>query len=83
MENVVCSDQERAKIESFKRELRNKFDQSEHLRKLEAGRKGENYVPSTYTEPSEAECLATIRAGWKSQLDMRFERKFKRQGISK
>lgn len=83
MEQVICSEQERAKIESFKRERKMEFDRQEQQKQLEAEHKGEAYTPQTYNEPSDAECLAVVRNGWKSHLDMMFERKGKREGWKK
>ena len=80
MEQVICSEQERDKIEAFKREKRTEFDRQEQLRQLEAERKGEEYTPQTYSEPSDEDCLSVVRNGWKSRLDIMFERKGKREG---
>lgn len=83
MEQLVCSEEERARIESFKRERKMEFDRQEQQKQLEAERKGAEYSPQTYSEPSDADCLAVVRNGWKSHLDMMFEKKAKREGWSK
>ncbi len=76
---IVCSIEEREKIDSFKRECKMDFERSEYQRKMKANRSGQEFVPGTYNEPSDNDCLAVVRAGWKSELDKRFESKFKRE----
>ena len=79
MESVVMTTQEEKKVESFKIEHKMKWEREQYFLEVEAERKGEAFTPGTYQEVSDADALAAVRAGWKSELDKRFEKKFKRE----
>lgn len=77
---VICSSEERLKIDSFKRERKMEFEREEQLKEIQANNRGESYTPQTYNEPADAECLEVVRNGWQSKLDKRFALKGKKEG---
>lgn len=79
MESVVMTNQEEKKVETFKIEHKMNWEREQFLLEVEAERKGETFTPGTYQEVSDADALAAVRAGWKSELDKLFEKKFKRE----
>ena len=84
MESVVMTSEEREKVESFKNECKRNWEREQYLLEAEAEGKGETFISGTYQEVSDADALAAVRAGWKSELDKRFEKKWereKKQGI--
>lgn len=83
MEKVICTSEERTKMEAFKREQKNEFEREEMLNQLEAERQGKTYEPKTFEDISDTDALAAVRAGWRSQLDKRFAKKAEKEGWSK
>lgn len=83
MEKIICSIEERAKVEAFKREQKNEFEREEMRNKLEAERQGKTYEPKTFEDISDTDALAAVRAGWESELDKRFAKKAAREGWGK
>ena len=79
MESVVMTSEEREKVESFKNECKRNWEREQYLLEAEAESKGETFTPVEYKEVSDADALAVVRAGWKSELDKQFEKKFKRE----
>ena len=84
MESVIMTSEEREKVESFKNECKRNWEREQFLLESEAERTGQPFTPGTYKEVSDADALAAVRAGWKSELDKAFEKKWereKKQGI--
>lgn len=79
MESLVMTNQEEKKVESFKIEHKMNWEREQFLLEAEAERKGETFTPGTYQEVIDADALAAVRAGWKSELDKQFEKKFERE----
>lgn len=79
MESVVMTSEEQKKVNSFKIEHKMKWEREQYLLKVEAEHKGETFTPGEYKEVSDADALAAVRAGWKSELDKAFEKKWKRE----
>ena len=73
------SDEERKKVNTFKKEHRLKFESEQQRLKSEAKRKGETFTPIDYVEVSDEDALSCVRAGWKSWLDKQFEKKRQRE----
>jgi len=79
MESVVMTSEEREKVESFKNEYKRNWEREQYLLEAVAERKGETFTPVEYREVSDADALAAVRAGWKSELDKVFEKKWERE----
>ena len=80
MADVFYRDEkERQNVESFIREKKEEFERQEFMKEADAKVKGETYDPKEFPGVSEVEALAAVRDGWKSRLDLMFERKYKRE----
>lgn len=80
MEEIIYrTEKERQQVETFIREKKMDFERQERLNAIEAERKGETYQEKDFPGVSEKEALAAVRDGWKSKLDLAFERKRKRE----
>ena len=76
---TFMTSEEKKKVESFKIEHKMNFEREQYNLEAEAERKGEAFTPAEYQEPNVEDILAAVRAGWKSELDKRFEKKFERE----
>lgn len=74
---TFMTSEEMKKVESFKIEHKMNFEREQYNLEAEAERKGEAFTPAEYQEPNVEDILAAVRAGWKSEHDKRFERKWK------
>lgn len=72
-------EKERQQVETFIREKKEEFEYKEFIKVMEAERNFETYDPKEFPGVSKAEALAAVRDGWKSKLDLAFERKRKRE----
>jgi hypothetical protein len=80
MEEVFYRDEkERQQVESFIREKKWDFERQECVNAIDAERRGEPYQEKDFPGVSEQEALSAVRDGWKSKLDLAFERKRKRE----
>ena len=73
------SDKEQQKVESFIREKKMDFEREQLLNAISAERKGETYQEQEFPGVDKSEALAAVRDGWKSKLELAFERKRKRE----
>ena len=73
------SDKEQQKVESFIREKKMDFERKQLLNSINAERKGETYQEQEFPGVDKSEALAAVRDGWKSKLELAFERKRKRE----
>lgn len=73
------SDKEQQKVEAFIREKKMDFERQELLNAINAKRKGETYQEQEFPGVDKSEAIAAVRDGWKSKLDLAFERKRKRE----
>ncbi len=73
------SDKEQQKVESFIREKKMDFEREQLLNSINAERKGETYQEQEFPGVDKSEALAAVRDGWKSKLELAFERKRKRE----
>lgn len=80
MEEVFYrSEKERQQVEAFTRERKEEFDRQEMMKAKAAELKFETYEPKEFPGVDENEAIAAVRDGWKSKLDIAFERKRKRE----
>lgn len=73
--------QEKQRVEMFIREQAQEWEQLERQKAFLATRNGEKYEVKDFPGFDENAALQAVRSGWKSQLDLMFEKKFKREGI--
>lgn len=73
------SEKEQQKVEAFIREKKMEFERQELLNAISAERKGETYQEKEFEGVDKSEALAAVRDGWKSKLELAFERKRKRE----
>lgn len=73
------SEKEQQKVEAFIRERRSDFEREQLLKAISAERKGETYQEQEFPGVDKSEALAAVRDGWKSKLELAFERKRKRE----
>jgi len=73
------SDKEQQKVESFIREKKMDFEREQLLNSINAERKGETYQEQEFPGVDKSEAIAAVRDGWKSKLELAFERKRKRE----
>ena len=73
------SDKQQQKVESFIREKKMDFEREQLLNSINAERKGETYQEQEFPGVDKSEALAAVRDGWKSKLELAFERKRKRE----
>ena len=78
-EVLYRTEKERQQVETFIREKKMDFERQESLNAIDAERRGESYQEKDFPGVSEHEALAAVRDGWKSKLDLAFERKRKRE----
>lgn len=76
---AVITEQEQQRVNAFKFEHKMKWDAEQVQKQSEAYHNGKEFTPTDYVEVSDEDALAAVRAGWKSELDKRFEKKFKRE----
>lgn len=81
---LYLNDKEKERTQMFIQEKKQEFEREQDTNELMAERKGETYIRQEFSPISEDDALAAVRAGWKSQLDLRFEKKGRKEGwISK
>lgn len=73
------SEKEQQRVEAFIRERRSDFEREQLLNAISAERKGETYQEQEFPGVDKSEALAAVRDGWKSKLELAFERKRKRE----
>ena len=73
------SEKEQQQVAAFIREKKEEFDRMELEKKGKAFSNNETYEPKEFPGVDEREALAAVRDGWKSKLDLAFERKRKRE----
>lgn len=81
MEELTMTTEERTRVEMFIREQAQEWDAEERQKAFLASRKGENYEVKDFPGFDENAALQAVRNGWKSKLDLMFERKFRREGV--
>ena len=72
---AVITEQEQQKVNAFKAEHKMKWNAEQAQKKSEAYHNGKEFTPTDYVEVSDEDALAAVRAGWKSGLEKRFEKK--------
>lgn len=79
MAELFMTEQEKIRVQSFIREQQEAWERKElqeyHNQRLE----GKEYQVKEFPGFDEATALQAVRNGWKSQLDLAFERKYKQQ----
>ena len=83
MSELIMTTEERTKVEMFIREQREEWDAREQQKAFLAHRNGEEYEVKDFPGFDENAALQAIRSGWKSKLDLLFEKKFKREGVKR
>ena len=78
-EMLYRTEKERQQVETFIREKKMDFERQELLNAINAKRKGETYQEQEFPGVDKSEALAAVRDGWKSKLELAFERKRKRE----
>lgn len=78
-EIIYRDDREKQKVKAFINEKRIAWETQECQNCINAERKGETYTEKPFPEISETEALAAVRDGWKSKLEIAFEKKRKRE----
>lgn len=81
MEQLKMTQQERTRVETFTREQREEWDAREQQKAFLAHRNGEEYEVKDFPGFDENAALQAIRSGWKSKLDLLFEKKYQREGL--
>ena len=75
--------EERTRVEMFIREQAMDWESQERQKAFLASRSGEKYDPLPFPGFNENAALQAVRSGWKSKLDLLFEKKFKREGVKR
>ena len=78
-EIIYRDDKEQQKVQAFITEKKIAWESQELQNSINAERKGESYTEKPFPEIPEAEALAAVRDGWKSKLEIAFEKKRKRE----
>ncbi len=78
-EIYYSSERERQNVACYIKEQKDAFDYQERQNQLEAEREGKTYEIKEFQGIDEAKALEAVRAGWKSRLDIAFEKKKKRE----
>ena len=73
--------QEKQRVEMFIREQAQEWEQLERQKAFLATRNGEKYEVKDFPGFDENAALQAVKNGWKSKLDLMFERKFRREGV--
>ena len=73
--------QERERVRMFINEQREEWDAEERQKAFLATRNGEKYDVKDFPGFDENAALQAIRSGWKSKLDLMFEKKYQREGL--
>ena len=79
MDKICITQQEQARVASFIREQENEWDERERATMYNERLKGKDYEPQPFPGFDEATALQAVRNGWKSKLDLAFERKRKQE----
>lgn len=83
MEQLKMTQQERERVQMFIREQEREWNAEERQKAFLAHRNGEEYEVKDFPGFDENAALQAIRSGWKSKLDLLFEKKFKREGVKR
>lgn len=81
MSELIMTTEERTRVEMFIREQAMDWEQQEQQKAFLASRKGEKYEVKDFPGFDENAALQAIRSGWKSKLDLMFEKKFRKEGV--
>lgn len=81
MEELTITSQERERLQMFINQQRQDWEQQEQQKAFLAHRNGEEYEVKDFPGFDENAALQAIRSGWKSKLDLMFEKKYKKEGI--
>lgn len=77
---IYFNEQEKERTQLFLKEKKMTWEREQDMNAILAERKGETYERQPFPEISEKDALQCVRAGWKSELDLRFEKKAKKEG---
>ncbi len=78
-EIFYTSEKERQNVEAFIREQKEAFERDEMQKQIAAEREGKTYEMKEFQGVEESKALEAVRAGWKSRLDILFEKKKQRE----
>lgn len=81
MEELTMTSKERERLQMFINEQREDWEQQERQKAFLAHREGKKYDPLPFPGFDENAALQAVRSGWKSKLDLMFEKKYKKEGI--
>ena len=78
-EILFMTSKEQERVASFIREQQNEWDAQEQQKMYAERLQGKDYEPQPFPGFDEASALQAVRSGWKSKLDLAFERKRKQE----
>ena len=78
-DKIFMTSQEQARVASFIREQQEEWDAQEQQKMYAERLQCKEYEPQPFPGFDEATALQAIRNGWKSKLDLAFERKRKQE----
>lgn len=81
MEQLKMTQQERERVQMFTDEQEREWNAEERQKAFLAHREGKKYEPQPFPGFDENAALQAIRSGWKSKLDLLFEKKYQREGL--
>lgn len=79
MADLFVTQHEKERVASFIREQQAEWDEQERQKMYAERLKGVEYEPQPFPGFDEATALQAVRNGWKSKLDLAFERKRKQE----
>ena len=79
MEELTMTSQERARVRMLINEQRELWNAEERQKAFLASRNGEEYEVKDFPGFDENAALQAVRSGWKSQLDLMFEKKYREE----
>lgn len=76
---LYMNKEEEKRVQSFIDEKRSDFEKEQDMLEYNAKRRGETYQRKEFQPISEDEALQVVRLGWKSHLEIMFEKKRKQE----
>lgn len=76
---LFVTQNEKERVASFIRQQEDEWNEQERAKMYSERLKGIDYEPQPFPGFDEATALQAVRNGWKSRLDLRFEKKRKQE----
>ena len=80
MAELTITAQEKERVALFIQEQKEEWDAKERRVMYDERAKGREYEPREFPGFDEATALQAVRNGWRSKLDLAFDKKRKREG---